>query len=118
MVCCTASGVPNSIWRMLFSEKSCGGSGGSESFVLEADLVALVLWSAAGVRVCEGVDAAASEVRVIVMESLVSLLKVDRRKPELKALSYAGKCGAGAVAKVSCTVAGITGVYSLSVVIG
>ncbi len=62
----------------------------------------------------ESVSADAPEAVGVNMVSLVLRVRIGE-ETRTQTLSYAGKCGAGAVAKVSCTVAGITGENSLSV---
>ena len=57
-----------------------------------------------GAAAAEAVGAGASEKSVVFIMSLVS--EIGSEGNQNSDLSYAGKCGAGAVAKVSCTVAG------------
>jgi hypothetical protein len=63
------------------------------------------------------VDADAPEAVGTYMMSLV-LRMISREETRTQTLNYAGKCSAGAVAKVSCTVAGRLAVTVCQLVIG
>ncbi len=90
---------------MLPSETSCGGSCGGGPSGAAAGVAGRGV-SLGGVGLAgEKVDADAPESVGTNMMSLVLRMRV-REETRTQTLSYAGKCGAGAVAKVSCTVAG------------